>query len=278
VLSSNSFLGNYFFTPLENFRKRLYTILVSEKRKNPTNRLLNSIIILLIIINIAAIILETVKSIYEGYKIYFDIIEIYTLTIFAIEYFTHLWICTLNPRYQHPIWGRLKFMMIPMVMIELIVIMPLFISLVSEYDFRYLAILRFAMVLRIFKLEKYSHALLTFKRVIQDKKEELVLTLTALIVLLILTSCTMYLIEKDVNEDFSSIPETMWWATSTLTTVGYGDVVPQTPLGKFLGSVIAILGIAMFAIPAGLISSSFTEQVQARKKKKSCPHCGNDLH
>lgn len=166
-----------------------------------------------------------------------------------------------------------------MAIIELLVILPLFISIISQYDIhlRYLAILRFVMVLRIFRLNKYSDALQTFKHVFEDKKEELILTFISILILLIITSCTMYYIEKDVNEDFSSIPETMWWAASTLTTVGYGDVVPQTPLGKFLGSAIAILGIAMFAIPAGLISSSFTDLVQSKKKKKKCPHCGEEI-
>jgi len=277
VFGSNTFLGNYIIAPIENLRKKFYAILVSERSTNPTGRLFNFVIVCLIIVNIAAIILETVHTLYAEYKLYFDVVEIYTLTIFSIEYFLQVWICTLNPKYNHPVLGRLKFMATPMPIIELLVILPLFISIISHYDFRYLAILRFVMVLRIFRLSKYSDALHTFKHVFQDKKEELVLTFISIIILLIITSCTMYYIEKDVNQDFSSIPETMWWAASTLTTVGYGDVVPQTPLGKFLGSAIAILGIAMFAIPAGLISSSFTDLVQSKKKKKKCPHCGEEI-
>lgn len=164
-----------------------------------------------------------------------------------------------------------------MAVIELLVILPFFISLLSDFDLRFISILRFLMVLRIFKLDKYSEALDTFKYVLEDKKEELLIIFFSLIVLLILSSCMMYAIESEGNPGFSSIPVTMWWAISTLTTVGYGDVVPATPLGKIFGSIISIIGIAMFAIPAGLISSSFTEFVNLKKKKKSCPHCKNEL-
>jgi voltage-gated potassium channel len=281
VISPNNFTTVYLFKPAENLRKKIYTILVSERNTNSTGRLFNFILVALIVVNIAAIILETVQTIYQQYKPYFDILEIYTLTIFTIEYFLQVWISTLNKKYKHPILGRIKFMVSPMAIIELLVIIPFLLSIFVDYDhdhdLRFLSILRFAMVLRIFKLDKYTHALETFKYVIVDKKEELVLTFFTIIILLVLTSCSMYIIEKDYNPAFSSIPETMWWATSTLTTVGYGDVVPVTALGKFLGSIIAILGIAMFAVPAGLISSSFTEYVQLKKGKKTCPHCSKEL-
>jgi voltage-gated potassium channel len=277
VISPNKSTGLYFFVAVENLRKKIFTILVSDRNTNPTGRLFNSILVALIIINIAAIILETVQAIHQVYKPYFEILEIYTLTIFTIEYFLQLWISTLNPKYSHPIWGRLKFMTTPMAVIELLVIIPFLLEMFDHYDLRFLSILRFAMVLRIFKLDKYTHALNTFKYVIKDKKEELILTFFTIVILLVVTSCSMYLIEKDDNPAFSSIPETMWWAISTLTTVGYGDVVPVTVLGKLLGSIIAILGIAMFAVPAGLISSSFTEYVQHKKGKKTCPHCNKEL-
>ncbi|MBX9853660.1 MAG: ion transporter [Cytophagaceae bacterium] len=272
----NKFI-NTLIDPLENFRKNLFTILVAEKNTHPTGRLFNFLIVTLIFLNVTAIILETVEVIYYEFEPYFDTLEIYTLTIFTLEYCLQLWICTLNKKYSHPIWGRLKFALTPMAIIELLVILPLLISMFSEYDFRFFTIFRFFMVLRIFKLDKYSEALETFRHVILDKKEELFIIFLTIIMLLILTSTGMYFIEKDENPEFSSIPETMWWAASALMTVGYGDVIPITPAGKIFGSIIALLGIAMFAVPAGLISSSFTEYVQSKRKKKSCPHCNKEL-
>jgi len=111
------------------------------------------------------------------------------------------------------------------------------------------------------------------------KKEELVITLMSVAVLLILSSSLMYFVENDVQPNaFSSIPATMWWAIATLTTVGYGDIYPVTPLGKILGAIIALLGIGLFALPAGILSSGFAEAI--RRKEDTiviCPHCNKEI-
>ena len=87
----------------------------------------------------------------------------------------------------------------------------------------------------------------------------------------------MYYIENQAQpEGFSSIPAAMWWGVATLTTVGYGDIYPITPLGKFLGSIIAMLGIGMFALPAGILASGFAEALRLRKKR-ICPNCGEEI-
>lgn len=278
---SNNIVDNYLTAPLESIRKRIFAILVSERNTDSTGKLFNFILVTLILLNIIAVIIETIESIYNTYKPYFETLEIYTLTIFTIEYLLQVWICTLKERYRHPFYGRIKFILSPMAIIELLVILPLIISMFSHLDFRIFSIFRLVMVFRILKLEKYAEALRTFKHIILDKKEELIITFFTIIFLLILSSSLMYIVEKDENYDFNSIPATMWWAASTLTTVGYGDVYPVTPAGKFLGSLIAILGIAMFAVPAGLISSSFTEYVQRKREgnhdKKTCPHCKKEI-
>jgi voltage-gated potassium channel len=276
VFGSKSFTGVYILTPIENVRKRIYAILISERDTDPTGKLFHSFIVGLIILNIVAVILETVETLHLEYKPFFDVLEIFTVVIFTIEYILRVWVCTLEEKYKHR-FGRLKFMISPMAVIELLVILPFVLSLLTFLDLRYLSAFRFILVLRIFKLGKYAEALDTFKHVIFDKKEELVITFFTIIALLVVSSSLMYLVERNDNPEFASIPETMWWAVSTLTTVGYGDVLPITPLGKILGSLIAILGIAMFALPAGLISASFTEQVQNKRKKRRCPHCDKEL-
>ncbi len=276
MFGPKSFAGVYILTPIENIRKRIYAILISERDTDPTGRLFHFFIVWLIIFNITAVILETVESLHQQYKPVFDTLEIFTVAIFTIEYFLRVWVCTLEEKYKRP-FGRLKFMVSPMAIIELLVILPFVLSLITILDLRYLSVFRFILVLRIFKLGKYAEALETFKHVIVDKKEELVITFFTIIALLVVSCSLMYIVERNDNPAFSSIPETMWWAASTLTTVGYGDVYPITPLGKILGSLIAILGIAMFALPAGLISASFTEQVQNKRKKRKCPHCDKEL-
>jgi len=134
-------------------------------------------------------------------------------------------------------------------------------------------------IFRLFKLGRYSSAMKTMARVLRNKKEELGITIFIVLLLLIIASSLMYFVENPVQpEVFSSIPAAMWWGVETLTTVGYGDVIPQTALGKALGMVIAILGIGMFALPAGILGSGFFEEVQSKRRESEvCPHCGKEI-
>jgi voltage-gated potassium channel len=117
------------------------------------------------------------------------------------------------------------------------------------------------------------------RNVFKAKKEELVLSFVITFFLIIVASCVMYYAEHDAQPDkFSSIPETMWWSVATLTTVGYGDTYPITPLGKFLTAWISILGIGVFALPAGILASGFSDEFKKRKSVKNlCPHCGKEM-
>ena len=109
-------------------------------------------------------------------------------------------------------------------------------------------------------------------------KNEMMMTLFLAGVLLLISSTLMYFVESEVQpEKFKTIPHALWWAISTLTTVGYGDVVPITPLGKILSSFIAIIGIAFVALPTGILSSAFMEHIK-RKRLENCPHCGKAIH
>jgi len=111
-------------------------------------------------------------------------------------------------------------------------------------------------------------------RVFKSKKEELVLSICMTFFLIIISASVMYFLEHDAQPDkFSSIPETMWWSVATLTTVGYGDVYPVTIVGKILASFISILGIGMFALPAGILASGFSDEIKQVKKQQRCPHC-----
>lgn len=118
--------------------------------------------------------------------------------------------------------------------------------------------------------------------VLRERKEQIMVSVMFILFLLVIVSTMMYYVENDAQpEKFSSIPATMWWGIETLTTVGYGDMVPITTYGKILGGMIAILGIGLFALPAGIFSSGLTEHLHNSGKKKStkrCPHCGEEIH
>jgi voltage-gated potassium channel len=115
-------------------------------------------------------------------------------------------------------------------------------------------------------------------RVLKNEREKIVMTVFMTVIMLILSASVMYHIENTVQpEQFSNIPETIWWAVATLTTVGYGDVYPVTVAGKILGGIIAILGIGLVALPAGIISSGFVNAISNKDKKTVCPHCGKEI-
>jgi voltage-gated potassium channel len=141
--------------------------------------------------------------------------------------------------------------------------------------------MRIFRLLRIFRLAKYIKALQIIKNVLKQKREELFISLVFVTFMLVMASCLIYYVENEAQpEAFSSIPAAMWWGAATLTTVGYGDIYPVTPLGRFLGSIIALLGVGLFALPTGILASGFSEQMSRKDKKKhedTCPTCGQKI-
>lgn len=236
-------------------------------------------LIALILLNVAAVMAESVDSIQARYGQAFFWFEAFSVTVFVAEYLLRLWSCTANPQYSEPVSGRVRFALTPLAVIDLLAVLPTLI-LWAGVDLRFLRILRLARMLRLAKLGRYSDALQTMGLVLRDKREELVLALMLMFIILILASSLMYMAERDQQpEAFSSIPATMWWGIMTLTTVGYGDVYPITVLGKITAAVIAVAGVGLFALPAGIIGSGFVEHRVHQKKEAEqvCPHCGKRI-
>lgn len=160
----------------------------------------------------------------------------------------------------------------------MLAIAPFYIALISP-DFRFVRVIYLFRIFRLFKIGRYSRAMGIFRNVFSEKKEELVIALFTVMLLLIISSGLMFYTENDAQpEKFSSIPRTMWWAVAALTTVGYGDIFPVTPLGRVLGSLIAILGVGLFALPAGILASGFAEEISRKGPETThCPHCGKEI-
>jgi voltage-gated potassium channel len=164
-------------------------------------------------------------------------------------------------------------------LIDLLAFAPFYMPF-TRIDLRVVRILRLFRFLRVFKLGRYLNATKLISNVFKSKKEELVLCLVITLSLIIIASSFMYFAENQAQPDkYSSIPATMWWCVTTLTTVGYGDIFPITVMGKILTAFIAILGIGMFALPAGILASGFSDEFQKRKNKEKniCPHCGKEI-
>lgn len=233
----------------------------------------------LIILNVLALILETVPQYYEDYGTYFYIFEIVSIAFFTLEYILRVYSIPEDPEFAHPVKGRLKFAITPLAIIDLLAFLPFYLPLLG-IDLRFFRMLRIFRLLRLFKVTRYFTPLIIILDVIRNKKQELSISVLFLIFMLVFLSCIMYFVEHEAQpENFTSIPATMWYGVATLTTVGYGDIYPVTTLGRITGGCIAIIGIGFFALPAGILTAGFSEELNKKNNNKNteenkCPSCG----
>ncbi len=274
---------------MQHVKRRLHEILRVAGPDDRVSHMVDKALFALILLNILAVSLETVESFNVNFSLYFKWFEIISVSIFTVEYLVRIWTCTFEEKFKSPVFGRVRYILTPMALIDLVAILPFFLPFVLPMtpgvDFRFVRAVRMFRILRILKLGRYSVTIQKLGRVMKNKKEELVITLGVVGILLVFASSLMYYVENSTQPDvFSSIPAAMWWGIATLTTVGYGDVYPITSAGKLLGALIAVLGIGMVALPAGILGSAFMEEIEEKRdkerednKKNYCPHCGGKL-
>jgi len=260
-------------------KQRIYEILEIGKLGDRISIFFDVFLITLIILNVAAIILESISFLHGKYAKEFFIFELSSVVIFTTEYILRAWTITCNPNYQKPVTGRFRYLITPMAIIDLLAILPFYLAALG-LDLRVIRIFRLFRIFRFAKLVRYSSALRLLFSVLRNKSAEIGVTVLLMSVLLIVASSLVYYAENHAQpEKFSSIPASMWWGIATLTTVGYGDIAPVTGLGKFFAAIIAVLGIGMFALPAGILGSAFVDAMGKNKipKHNNCPHCGKNI-
>lgn len=246
-------------------KKRIWEIVEPAKPGDKLSHYFDIGLMALIILNVIAVVVESVKSVEEQYGDYFYLFETFSVIIFSLEYVARVWGCTLIERFSHPLTGRIRYLLQPMVIIDLLAILPFYLPIFG-IDLRVIRAFRLFRIIRIFKLGRYSKAFQMLGKVLVGKKEEMTITIVALFFLIIISASLMFYAENEAQpEQFSSIPATIWWSVVTLTTVGYGDVFPVTIFGKIIAGIISILGIGMVALPAGIISAGFVEEMSKRK-------------
>jgi len=268
---------------------RIALVIDNDNHQNKASRIFELFIITLVSLNAIELILESFKSLREQFGSFFYYFELVSVIIFTIEYLLRIWIADLShPTGSYP-KSLLKFLGSWSGLIDLMAVLPFYLPLVM--DLRFVRILRIMRLLRLLKLTRYSKSLSIIGKVIHETRQELNITLFITCILLFFASTIMYYLENAVQpEVFPNIPATLWWAVATLTTVGYGDVYPITPLGKLLSGVIALLGIGIVALPTGIISAAFLTRLEKFKKEDKiveksenkedvfkCPHCGEDI-
>lgn len=238
----------------------------------------NWFIMSLILLNVLAVMFETVDSVYTAYEPLFFGFELLSVAIFTVEYSARIWSAVeAGEPYDRPIVGRIRFATRPLLVFDLIAILPFYLAVfLGVSDLRFLRALRLIRFLRLFRLIRYSESMQAFGRAFYLKRGQLLVAMTGNLILLVVASSLMYFAESAAQpEAFPSIPGTMWWGIVTLTTVGYGDVTPITPAGQVIGSVVAILGIGLFALPASIMASGFIEG--SSYETGFCPDCGHEL-
>jgi voltage-gated potassium channel len=244
---------------------------------DPWAAIFNIALACLIILNVLALMLETVNSLYLQWENYFIAFELFSVAVFATEYLLRIWVADLNPKYQHPLRGRVRYFFTPLALIDLMAFLPS-LFLLSTLDLRFLRMLRLFRVVRLFHIPAVNKAIFTLWQAACMKKAEFVIAGAIMLLLLILCSSLAYFAEHDAQpQAFSSIPAALWWGIMTMTTVGYGDVYPVTAMGKIIAAFFATLGIGFFALPSAILASSMIEQARLREKEPVCPHCGGKL-
>lgn len=263
---------------MNHWQKRVYEVLEVHADDDRVGHRFKVFIMTLIAASVLSVVLETVPALASRLSAAFRWFEVVTVAIFTLEYAARLWSCPADPGLSHPLWGRVRMALRPMTLVDLAAILPFYLPMVTTLDLRFVRALRLLRLLRLFKIGRYSDSLQVLGAVFRSKKEELSITLFVAAIFLVIVSSLMFYIENGVQPDkFTSIPAAMWWGVATLTTVGYGDIFPVTLLGKFLGGLSALLGIGMFALPAGILGSAFIEELHKRGARKTCPHCGKEV-
>jgi voltage-gated potassium channel len=265
------------------FRERVYHVLEGDIAGDRASRSIGLALAVLIVANVIAAVLETVSEFEARFRSELRIFETVSVVIFSIEYLLRVWSIVETPVREAgsrgPLRLRLRFLVSPLSLIDLTVLLPAIVGwlapISSSSDFRMLRAIR---VLRILRMGRFSTQVRRIGHVLTAKREELIIALAIALLLLVLCSTAIYVVERDAQpEAFGSIPAAMWWGVATLTTVGYGDVYPKTPLGKVLGACIALIGVGTFALPAGILASGFGAALAKREREQCCPHCGEKI-
>ncbi|MEM1400924.1 MAG: cyclic nucleotide-gated ion channel [Pseudomonadota bacterium] len=247
-----------------SLRRTVHELLDGQTEETPAQRLTDQVLALLIVISVTAVVLETVPEIAAQYGDLLFAVELVMVAIFTVEYVLRLWSCVERKGAlgQNPVTARASYAVQPLPLIDLISILPFYIGGALGLDLRLMRLFR---LLRVLKLTRYSPALNTLASVMKAQSHALAGAAFVMSVLILGAASLMYVVEHHAQpEAFASIPHALWWAAVTLTTVGYGDVVPMTPLGRLMGALIMIMGVAIFALPAAIITAGLAREIGTR--------------
>ena len=247
-------------------KKRILQILSRSSGSDRASRICDRFLSTMILLNLLAVSLESVDALSASYVTAFFAFEMVSVAIFGVEYALRIWSAAANEASKHssPAKRRLEYIFSFTGLIDLIAILPSLLPLfLGEIDLRWLRVLR---LVRLLKISHYSSALEDLIAAIRSEKSAFGAAMYLFFIALFASSSLMYVVEHQAQpENFSSIPTTMWWSLITLTTVGYGDVSPVTPVGKIVGAMTAMMGVCVVALLTGIVATAFSNQISRRQ-------------
>jgi voltage-gated potassium channel len=249
-------------------RARLYRELDPKARPRQGLSRLNLILIVLILAAVTLAILETEPTLIDDYGRLFAQLELVFGVVFVTEYLARLWVSVDDPEFG-PGWrGRLRFMISPSAIVDLLAAASSFTP--TGHGLLVLRAWRLMRILRLAKLGRMSRAWSHITLAVHSRRAELLLSLYAGLVVMVVSSTLLYFIEGSIQPDkFGSIPRALWWSVATLTTIGYGDVFPITPLGRMLAAVTALTSIGVIAMPTGILAAAFSDAIQRHREAEA---------
>jgi voltage-gated potassium channel len=251
-------------------RAQLFAILHEPDPGNRIARWANWFLAALIIANAVAITLESMSVLNRSFARALYLFEACSTALFIVEYAARVWTSVEQGRLSHPLWGRLRFMRQPLALLDLIAIVTWW----TPWDLRFLRVLRLVRLLKILHLYEFEAALERLGIALHKRKELLMVSVALMAMFVYVASALLWQIEHERQPDvFSSIPASFWWATVTFNTIGYGDMVPLTPLGRGFAAVVSVLGVGIFALPTAIVIAAIIES-SGSGNPYVCEKCG----
>lgn len=248
------------------FRQRIHALVFPSPYGGQLHHFYDLFIVVWVLISVLAVILESVDSIYYNLSVEFIILDAVAVLVFSFEYLMRLYSCVEEPRFQRTIAGRLSYATKPVAIIDFLAIIPFFLEVLLHHliDLRFLRSFR---LMRLFKLARYTGSTNILFSIIRREAPILATSAFTLMLLVVLVASLGYLFEHEAQpEKFDNIPTSIYWAVITLASVGYGDISPITPMGRMMTTLMALIGLGLFAIPASILSSAFTQELQSQRQ------------
>ncbi len=251
------------------FNKDSVRIVIFEA-DTPAGKAFDVALIVTILLSVGAVMLDSVPALHDQYGDYLYVLEWVFTIAFTIEYGLRLWCIQNTWLYARSFYG----------IIDLLGIIPTYLSLWLAGS-QYLLVIRVLRVLRVFRvlrMVRYVGEAELITQALVASRRKITVFICTVLALVVVFGSFMYLIEGGTNGNFSSIPDSIYWAVTTMTTVGYGDITPTTPLGRAMATIIMIMGYGIIAVPTGIVTLELNEANRRRPNTKTCPACSAEGH